>query len=359
MRAVLAVLTCAALAGAALLWPGAPVLVLDRTVLPADGRATARAHLERPSLAGLRWPLREAAIAVEGAASLRAADGTQVIRAGTRPGVVVVSADPGLRAELTLRADPRDTDQDGLPDAAELLSAEDRAAFSAWFTTLAEGQATRIDDAWAPIHQDCAGLVRFAFREALKTHDHAWLERRRYLATLSAPDVAAFRYPDLPFIGDRPFRDSGGAFRDPDSGTGFDPRAPLDGTFTAAATARTLWQRNSTLISRDVADARPGDLLFFAVPHAPGSGLHTMIALGARPGAGPDDRVTRVVYHTGGDGEHGRGEVRVVSLADLARHPDAGWHPVAHNARFLGVHRLNHLHHEARALADLGPLGAP
>lgn len=356
MRWLLLASVAAPALGAGLLWPVETRLVLDRAQLPADGRATARVHLERRSVAGVPWPGREGEVRIEGveavgATVLRARDGTQVIRAGTRAGVLILStAEGGVSRELTLTADPRDTDADGLPDAAELFGAEDRAAFVAWFTALAEGQATRLDDAWPAVHQDCAGLVRFAFREALKAHDHAWLEKRRYLATISAPDVRAVRYPYLPFIGDRPFREDGGAF---------DARAPLDGHFTAAATARTLWQHNTTLISRDVADARPGDLLFFAVPHAPGSGLHTMIALGPRAGATPQDPVTRVVYHTGRDGERGHGEVRVVTIAELSRHPDVGWHPLAHNARFLGVHRLNHLHHEARVLAGLAPLGAP
>ncbi len=354
MRATLVIPALALLLGAGLLWPVETALVLDRAQLPADGRATARAHLERRSVIGVAWPARDPdLLRVEGADALgasvlRARDGTQVIRAGTQPGVLTLST-AEHRRELTLTADPRDTDADGLPDAAELFGAEDRAAFVAWFTALAEGQATRLDDAWPVVHQDCAGLVRFAFREALKAHDHAWLEKRRYLGNISAPDVRALRYPHLPFIGDRPFRATGGAF---------DPAQPIAAHFTAAATARTLWQHNTTLVSRDVADARPGDLLFFAVPHAPGSGLHTMIALGPRAGATPQDPVTRVVYHTGRDGERG-GEVRVVSLADLGRHPDAGWHPLAHNARFLGVHRLHHLHHEARVLAGLAPLGAP
>ena len=336
-----------------LLWPGAPQVRLDRGMLPADGRATARAYVARPSLSGLWWrssaPLTVEADASLGTHVLRAHDGTQVLRAGTRAGVVRFVTS-GATAELRLLDDPRDLDQDGLPDAMELLGQEDRAAFTVWFTALAEAQATRLDDAWAPVHQDCAGLVRFALREALKAHDAAWLERRRYLPTISAPDVQAVRYPALPFAGDRPFRAVGGAF---------DPAVPAEVQFTAAASARALWQLNTRLVSREVSEARPGDLLFFSVPHAPGSGLHTMIVLGARPGATPDEPATRVVYHTGRDGEAHHGEVRVVSLADLSRHPDVGWHPLAHNARFLGVHRLNLLDHEARVLARLEPLDTP
>ena len=309
-----------------LLVPMTTSIDVDRSTLPADGRATARVHVVDESLIGLRWP-SSAELRADGASPLRASDGSWVVRAGPGPGTIALRANDARR-EITLVLDPSDLDQDGLPDAAELLGDEDRAAFSAWFTAIAEAQATRIDDAWPKIHHDCAGLVRFAVREALKVHDATWLSKRRALASISAPDVAAFHYPDVPFIGENLFRARSGSFSLSDKDA-----------FTAAPSARTL-MLNSALISREVGDARPGDLLFFATT----DGLHTMIALGARAGATPSDRVTRVVYHTG----QTPGEVRVVGLDDLGRHPDPAWHPVPDNARFLGVHRLNLVHHEAR-----------
>jgi len=46
-----------------------------------------------------------------------------------------------------------------------------------------------------------------------------------------------------------------------------------------------------------------------------------------------------VVYHTGmstGDA----GSIKKLRLADLERHPEARWRPVANNRNFLGFYRL-------------------
>ena len=226
-----------------------------------------------------------------------------------------------------------DLDQDGLPDAVELRSDSERAAFTAWFTAIAEAQFLRVDDEWAPIHRDCAGLVRFAFREALKPHDDRWWARRRWPPSGTRADVAHLRYPDLPIVGDRPFRQRGGPY---------DPDDPVDAQFTAAPSARTLWMHNTDLVGRDVSDARAGDLLFFRLVRGTGSRMHTMIALGRRPGADHRAPAERLVYHTGPT-DDGPGEVRLVTVDALRQHPAPGWRPVPHNARFLGVHRLRHL----------------
>jgi uncharacterized protein YfaT (DUF1175 family) len=49
----------------------------------------------------------------------------------------------------------------------------DRAAFRAWFVLLADAQFERA----APEVTDCAALVRFAFREALRAHTPEWRHR--------------------------------------------------------------------------------------------------------------------------------------------------------------------------------------
>lgn len=335
----------AAAAAAAL--AGLPIrqeIELDRATMPADGRSTATARVRTTSVLGLEafdpfgralaWDLDQAARL--GVTVLRAHDGDLVFRSGTQNGELTLSLEQ-KKSTLRLELKPHDTDDDGFPDAAELLSREDRAAFVTWFTAIAEAQAKTIDDAWPKIHQDCAGLVRFAYKEALRAHDRAWLDKRRHLPRQGAPDVAAFHYPQVPFLGDLIFRSRGGRF---------DPRAPIAEQFTAAAGARALHDHNTAFISRELEDARAGDLLFFAVPQGTGSRMHTMIALGA-----PDAPADRVVYHTGLDGE--LGEVRLVTLEQLLEHPDMSWHPRAHNPRFLGVHRLALLVHESTVLGAL------
>jgi hypothetical protein len=331
-RSIFALALAAALA---LAWavPTGDAIELDRSSMPADGRAVARARAYRTNLFGARALGAAPALAIDPAlGAMRSHDGSLVLRAGHRAGLFAITAGEA-RAELQLVPSSADADEDGLPDAAELLTEEDRAAFTAWFTAIAEAQHTAIDDAWPAIHHDCAGLIRFAYREALKPHDASWLAKRRHLGSIAQPDVAALRYPELPFMRDLPFCKIAGRF---------DPTADLRRQFTAAAGARTLWQHNTKLISNHLEDARAGDLLFFSVPLGTGSRMHSMILLGARAAATLHDPAARAVYHTGE-------EVRLVSLEELLAHPDPSWHPLPHNPRFLGVHRLELLVHEPRA----------
>lgn len=76
--------------------------------------------------------------------------------------------------ELSLATD---LDHDGLPDAAELRTFNDRERFRRWFTWVAEMQFYKLSDQWNPDERDCAGLVRFAWREALRSHDRGWYQR--------------------------------------------------------------------------------------------------------------------------------------------------------------------------------------
>lgn len=272
-------------------------------------------------------------------------DGSWLVRAGTREGVLPITlwhSKDGKKTfvdhdEISFRHNVADQDADGLPDVIELKTENERSAFTRWFTAIAEAQATRIDDRWADIHQDCAGLVRFAYREAMRTHDNEWLSTWKYLPSLPAARDGRFAYPDLAIVGDKPFRTRGGVY---------DPAEPAQSQFGAAPNARTLWQHNTSFISKDIAQARAGDLLFFHVPDATGSRLHTMIALGKHASSSHRDRASRVVYHTGQPAP--LGEVRLVGLEDLQHHPDPSWHPVPSNPRFIGFHRLSHLVFEAQ-----------
>lgn len=229
-----------------------------------------------------------------------------------------------------------DSFADGTPDFLRLADPADQSAFRQWFTLIAGYQAIRPKaDVPAEI-ADCAGLLRYAYREALKRHDDAW-----FLATgievLALPgEIRAWHYPDTP-LGANLFRVRPGPFEQADLASG---------AFAQFADAKTLVELNSSLVTRDVHQARPGDLLFF---HQFGrsSPWHSMIVL----------ENSAVVYHTGPDasgpsparaGRHsvGRheanpGQIRLVSIADLLDHPQPQWRPTPANPNFLGVYRWN------------------
>ena len=93
-------------------------------------------------------------------------------------------------------------------------------------------------------------------------------------------------------------------------------------------------------VGREVAGARPGDLLYFRQP-GQSQPDHLMVVVG--PSFFDDEGTDWVVYHTGPSDE-GPGEVRKARLSTLARHPSPRWRPVPSNPYFVGVFRLAVLH---------------
>ncbi len=227
-----------------------------------------------------------------------------------------------------------DSDQDGMPDAVELTTFGDRSNFRRWFTTIAEMQFYRMSDSWNEGQRDCAGLVRFAWREALRRHDRKWFQAMSAGSAGDdgyqsiAPDVRAYTLERSP-LKEKLFRTEFGSFEEGDLASN---------RFSEYADARTLKNYNVKFISRDRRQAQPGDLIFYHQPWVQRYPYHVMIFLGQarREGEGAGDWV---VYHTGsspGD----RGELKKVRLSVLDRHPDKRWRPVENNQSFLGFYRL-------------------
>jgi hypothetical protein len=237
--------------------------------------------------------------------------------AQAQPGSLAVAAGAAIPAQGW-----GDRFGDGTPDFLRLTDPADQAAFRRWFTLIADYQAIRPRSEVPAEITDCASLLRFSYREALKRHNDSW-----FLATgidvLAPPgDIRAWHYPDTP-LGAALFRVRPGAFEAADL---------TNGAFAQFADARTLVERNATFVSRDVREAQPGDLLFYR-QFGQSSPWHSMIVaeVGAR---------ARVVYNTGPD--HGKpGELRRVFVAELLDHPQPQWRPVAQNPNFLGVYRWN------------------
>ena len=254
------------------------------------------------------------------------------VRSGVLPGKVAlrVMADgyPLQRIQFVTTSDFSDSVGDGTPDFLRLHDPADRMAFRQWFTLLAESQYYK-GKALPPEIDDCAALLRFSYREALRQHNAAWAQAMALAAPGPAGDIQQYQFPFTP-VGASLFRVRSGAFQASDLSSGGD-------AFAEFADAGTLWRHNTFLVGRDLDRARPGDLLFFrqdghAMP------FHAMIFLGrsqVEPGS-----EQFVVYHTGPDGAS-PGGIRRPSVAQLMNHPEARWHPVAANPNFLGVYRWN------------------
>ncbi len=221
-----------------------------------------------------------------------------------------------------------DSDNDGIPDAAELQSFMDRENFRRWFTLIAEGQFYHLSDQWKTEQRDCAGLVRFAWREALRKHDRVWFQKMGPGYEPTAPDVARYNLEQGP-LGEKLFRTAFGSYKDGEVS---------NGTFSEFADARSLKSFNATFISRDRQDAESGDLLFFYQPWVQKYPYHVMVFLGrAKMGANASN--DWVVYHTGSSATD-EGTVKKVELSVLDQHPNKRWRPIEGNPNFLGFYRL-------------------
>jgi uncharacterized protein len=264
----------------------------------------------------------------------------RIERASNGPAGGVRAAAPGDGgltggASSSAAAAERDSFGDGFPDSARIVRPEDRATFLRWLTYLAESQYySPSPEAASEIH-DCAGLIRFAFRNALMLHDSAW---RRAILTGQAAGAENFR--GGPDFGDlREFTYPNWALGPDLFRTRAGPLAPGDlsgGAFAQFADVGALLHYNTFFVSRDVRAARPGDLLFYYQP-GQSEAYHSMLFVG-RSYFQPQS-ADWVVYHTG-DIDGGPGQIRELEVQSLMQHPDPRWRPLAANPRFLGVYRF-------------------
>jgi uncharacterized protein len=316
--------------------PATLVLSVDRAVVPADGysevHVTAHASDGR-ELSGLKWRVEKG----KGLAEMVApagSDARAAYRAGVTPGQVeLVAATQGAkpaRVSFDLVLDPSDQFGDGTPDFLRLQDAADRNAFRQWFTFLAESTYFQSDVQRPAEVNDCAALIRYAYREALRTHDGPWANQLHLKNLPTSESVRKYDYPHTA-LGANIFRTQPGAFV---------PDDISDGAFAEFADAETLRRFNAQFVSRDLNAVRPGDLIFFrqagqAMP------FHAMIYLGpSHFGEGGH----WLMYHTGPSHTGKKkdpGELRRVSVEDLMQHPEPRWRPVPQNAAFLGVYRWN------------------
>jgi len=334
--AVLAVLAVVAVLGAftihKALSPAAFLIDPASAVLPADGFTSTEIKLHSSTgrkLKGFRAETDDPRRASVESVSVRGDFAYVRLRAGVMPGETSLrleaSGFESQQLKLKTTLDTSDSVGDGTPDFLRLHDAADRAAFRRWFTLLAESEYYRRQ--LAGEIDDCAALLRYSYREALRQHDSAWAKAVALPAAPAVGDVKQYQYPFTP-LGARVFRVREGVFAADDLS---------NGAFAQFADAKTLWRYNSYFVGRDVARAQPGDLLFF---RQEGQNLpfHAMIFLG--PSRVESGRESLVIYHTGPIGKS-TGEIRRPTIAQLLNFPDPRWRPVPSNPSFLGVYRWN------------------
>jgi hypothetical protein len=235
------------------------------------------------------------------------------------------AASSSRKLDLTAAGDRSDSFGDGTPDFLRLADAADRRAFRGWFTIIAEAQYYKHN---LPVEiDDCASLLRFSYREALRQHDSVWASGMSLPVVSRAGELHQYHYPHTA-LGAAIFRVRDGSFAAADVN---------DGAFAEFADAKTLWRDDTYSVGRDLGRARPGDLLFFRQSEDHTT-YHAMIFVGpSQIEHGPEQYL---VYHTGPQGKDS-GEVRRLTVSELMNFPDARWRPVASNPAFLGLYRWN------------------
>jgi uncharacterized protein YfaT (DUF1175 family) len=313
--------------------PSAFLIEAVPLTLPADGFTSTEVKVHSSTgrdLRGLQVEVDDSHRAVVESVSVDHDSAFVSVRVGVMPGEARIQLTaPGFAPQqvaVRTTLDTSDSVGDGTPDFLRLHDAADRAALRRWFTLLAEAQFYSKQSSPAEI-DDCAALLRYAYREALRQHDSAWAKSVALPAAPSAEDVRQYQYPYTPLAAGL-FRVRDGSFVSDDLN---------DGAFAQFADAKTLWRRNTYFVGRDISRARPGDLLFFrqSVQNLP---FHAMIFLGSSQF--DPTREPLVIYHTGPIGKSA-GEIRRPTLAQLLNFPDPRWRPVPSNPGFLGVYRWN------------------
>lgn len=155
-------------------------------------------------------------------------------------------------------------------------------------------------------HKDCAGLVRFAVFESFKKHDPKWLKANGLSFESLPPEIQL-----------TPQQEGLGKVWNYQNGK----------EKKAYVSALGLVQDNSVYISKDINQARIGDLLFFDQ----GDAQHLMVWMG-----------NYIAYHTGTTTTKDNG-LRSVRINDLMNWKDSRWQIRKENPNFIGVYRLTFL----------------
>ena len=206
---------------------------------------------------------------------------------------------------------------------------DDERIFRRWFTFLAEAQYFQPPQSRPEEIVDCAALIRYAYREALRTHDARWAAEAQLTPVEREPIQSPHTTIRNPRLVPNLFRIVEGPFDAADLKNGaFAQFADVKTSeSTTPIASRATWRAPSPAISSSTV----------RTDHMP---FHSMIYLGPSHFGNTGLRPAFTVYHTGPDGGD-PGIIRRLTTDELLRYPEPEWRPIPANPNFLGVYRWN------------------
>lgn len=201
-----------------------------------------------------------------------------------------------------------DRDSDGYPDEAELWNEEEISLFRermrGFIIHALKEQPEEI--------KDCASLLRYAYRMAMKPNKEVGEIFKNTLGYVPE-DLRSFKYPQIPYIREKLFRIREGKW-DGDTDA-----------FSSFADLYNLSHYSMRFISREVEEAKTGDVIIFSDKRGI---IHSMILVDIHG-------KKNLIYHTGGKA----GIFRIVELEEFMNFPDKRWRISSGNRYFTGVFR--------------------
>lgn len=196
------------------------------------------------------------------------------------------------------------------------LNKDDSKSFTFWFTNIIINIFN--GDMKIPnSYSDCAGLIRYAYKESLKKHDQAWIKNNGYKGYIFQ-DVNKYNYPNIPFIGTDIFL--------------IGSNIHSKNNYSNFASARYLLEFNMNYLGKNSINAKTGDILAFFHPNDIEFPYHLMVFIEV-------NSKKYVIYHTGPISENNPGELRLTKIEDL-KFADPTWIADKDNKKFLGFYRF-------------------
>ncbi|MDK2945565.1 DUF1175 family protein [Geotoga petraea] len=196
------------------------------------------------------------------------------------------------------------------------LNIEDSKSFYLWFSNIiinVVNNDMKIPDSYS----DCAGLIRYAYKESLKKHDQTWIKETGYKGNIFK-DIKKYNYPEIPFIGTDIFYLGEDIF--------------VKKNYSNFASARYLVEFNMDYLGSNIVNIKTGDILAFFHPYDIEYPYHLMVYI-------EQNRERYVIYHTGPISENNPGELRLTNFEDL-KYADPSWIANKENKNFLGFYRF-------------------